>query len=128
MHHLSQGVVLISRVQLGQHGAWMPWQNRDATDSGQQSLNEPSSTPHLLLPVTLSLNVTWEALGHACFTCYSPSVRQTDVYCPGSQWNQRSGEDVTIAHRYLLRGGHGNVILLSVLQQRFLWDSTFKKL
>lgn len=110
MDHPSQSVVLISRVQLGQHGAWMPWQNRDATDSGQQSLNEPSSTPHLLLPVTLSLNVTCEALGHARPTCYSP-----DLYCLGSRWNQHSGKDVTIAHRYLLRGGRGNAILLSVL-------------
>ncbi|CAN0468845.1 unnamed protein product [Rangifer tarandus platyrhynchus] len=52
----------LQSLQLGQHGAWMPWQNRDATDSGQQSLNEPSSTPHLLLPVTLSLNVTFLSL------------------------------------------------------------------
>nr|CAI9707995.1 unnamed protein product [Rangifer tarandus platyrhynchus] len=108
----SPGCFLCSFQDLGQHGAWMPWQNRDATDSGQQSLNEPSSTPHLLLPVTLSLNVTCEALGHARLACYSPSVRRTDLYCPGSRWNQRSGEDVTITHQYLLRGGHGNAILL----------------
>ena len=40
----SQGVVLISCTHLGQRGAWMPQQNRGASDSGRQSLNEPSST------------------------------------------------------------------------------------
>ena len=44
MDHLSQGVVLISCVRLGQRGAWMPRQNRGASDSGRQSLNQPSST------------------------------------------------------------------------------------